>query len=226
MPPVASERRLQKRRFVGGHSSSRRNCASTGRAHSTLVRGFTGVICRSANPGSFRICSPTERLRVAPCRRYQPPSLRRHSCDKRGAGIPKLSRPIASYPAVGLSSPSRVSVGGAVRGRVGSCGVARGLTSVHDPRVGSGARDKLLMGKAPGETGIEHATPDPTTVRVHASLNQPVVPRVWAASRSPTQANRRSNASSLSWLLATHLEVNYWCSHRCLLCRDLACVRR
>jgi hypothetical protein len=48
MPLVARERRLEKRRFVGGRSSSRRNCASTGGHTSTLVRRFTGVICRSA----------------------------------------------------------------------------------------------------------------------------------------------------------------------------------
>jgi len=36
----------------------------------------------------------------------------------------------------------------------------------------------MLMGEAPGETGMEHATPDPTNVRAHVSLNQPVVPGV------------------------------------------------
>ena len=116
MPLVARERRLEKRRFVGGRSSSRRNCASTGGHTSTLVRRLTGVVCRSANPGSLRICSPAERLRFAPCRRYQPPSLRLRSCGRRGAGNPKLSRLIAylSGSRVVEPLPSQASVGPSV----------------------------------------------------------------------------------------------------------------
>jgi len=62
-------------------------------AHSSA--GSQASFADRQNPGSLGICSPAERLRFAPCRRYQLPSLRLHSCGTREAGNPKLSRLIA-----------------------------------------------------------------------------------------------------------------------------------